>query len=112
MRELYRGGSREKVSATVCSGIIRQPVDTVGNCFTETVDINFLLGIKLLWLSHTPACVSLYVGWFSAKYEISRTVCVCVCVCVCVFVCMFVSVLGCDSSVSIATRYVLEGPGI
>jgi len=34
-------------------------------------------------------CVSQYVGWISAKYEISWIVlCGCVCVCVCVCVCL------------------------
>lgn len=45
--EFYRGGSRDKASATVCNGIIRLS-ETVGNCFTETVIIHFLLGLKLL----------------------------------------------------------------
>jgi hypothetical protein len=67
VEEYYRGGSRDKVSATNCNGIIRLSVDNVGNCFSETVNIHFLFGIKLL-------CVILYVGWISAKHEISRTV--------------------------------------
>ena len=78
VEEFYRGGSREKVSATVCSEIVRLSVDNVGNGFTETANIHFLLGIKLLWYPTHMLCVSLYVGWISAKYEISRTV-VCVC---------------------------------
>jgi hypothetical protein len=55
MEEYYRGGSRDKVSATVCNGIIRLSVDNVGDCFTEGVNIHFLFGIKLLSLSHTHA---------------------------------------------------------
>ena len=47
-------------------------------------------------------------------------VCVCVCVCVCLCVCVYVCVCVCvwergrgrDSSVGIATRYGLDGPGI